>query len=242
MGKEEYSYKKKKIFKRLHKSTKIVTMILSNSFNSSEIEVILKDTINGVESLLPEVPFIGGKENISLNDFFDAIMMLALFKELRKRKVSVRDIGQIMYEIRELQTQSASKIYKNLMARFMFSSYIKRSYRKKVEKMTEKNYSENWNMEFVEGDGEEFDWGMNYTDCAVHKFYKKHGGEELLPYVCMSDYAIFHGLKNVEFVRTQTLSGGASYCDFRFKKGGSTPRGWPPEELPDFKIKEKEVV
>ncbi len=238
MQQTEYSYKRKRLFKRLNKSLDIVKTVLSKTFASAEIEKLVEETIQGVDLLLPDVPYIGGKENISLNDFFDAIMMLALFKELRKRNISVRNIGQIMYEIRELQTQSSSKLYKNLMASLMFSSYIKRSYKKKVKKMTEKNYSENWNMEFVEGDGEEFDWGMNYTDCAVHKFYKKHGGEELLPYVCMSDYALFHGLKNVEFVRTQTLSGGASYCDFRFKKGGSTPRGWPPEDLPDFKQEE----
>ena len=97
-------------------------------------------------------------------------------------------------------------------------------------------HPENWDMEFVEGDGEEFDWGVDFKDCAVRKFYMKHGGEELLPYVCMSDYAPFHVLKNVEFTRTQTLSSGGDYCDFRFKKGGSTPKGWPPEDLPDFKI------
>jgi len=238
MQKTRPSYSKKRIFKRLDESTDIVRTVISKSFTSSENDLIIRDTTKGVESLLPEVPFIGEKENFSLNDFFDAIMMLALFKELKKRETTVRQIGQIMYEIRELQAQESSKLYKFIYSKMLFSSFIKRSYKKNIKEMNEKAYSENWKMEFVEGDGEDFDWGVNFTDCAVHKFYKKHGGEELLPYVCMSDYAMFHELKNVEFSRTQTLSGGESYCDFRFRKGGSTPRGWPPEDLPDFKIEE----
>ena len=70
-------------------------------------------------------------------------------------------------------------------------------------------------MDFVDGDGKNFNWGINFHECAVHKFYKKHGGGELLPYVCMSDYAVYEHFTNVEFRRTQILAKGAKYCDFR---------------------------
>ena len=234
MNNVKYSYERKKLFKRLDKSIDVVKEALSDKYSTIEIDSIVVETVKEIEILFPHIPYIGGKENFSLNDFFDSVMLLALYKQLSKRGSSVRDVGQILYEIREIQAFSQSRITKFLTAKLMFTPLIKNGFKRKVKKMTKKAYSENWKMEFVEGDGEEFDWGINFHECAVCKFYTKHGGEELLPYVCMVDYAPFNVMKNVEFKRTQTLAGGGPYCDFRFKKGGSTPRGWPPEEREDF--------
>ncbi|MCG3259480.1 MAG: L-2-amino-thiazoline-4-carboxylic acid hydrolase [Candidatus Heimdallarchaeota archaeon] len=234
MQEPEFSYKRKKLFKRLNKLIKVVKTILSDSYTSAEIDSIIVNTTNEIETLLPQIPYIGSKDNVFLVDFLDSIMLLALFKELTKRGSSVRDVGQIMYMVREIQASNQSRIYNFLAPKLMFNSVIKNSYKRKVNAMTKNAYPENWLMEFVEGDGEEFDWGVNCHECAVSKFYKKHGGEEIFPYVCMVDYAPFNVMKNVEFKRTQTLAGGGPYCDFRFKKGGSTPRGWPPEEREDF--------
>jgi len=239
MQETAYSYKRKQLFKRLDKSIEIVKTVLSVSYNATDIDLILGETINELKTLLPQIPYIGGKENLSLNDFFDSIMILALFKELSRRGSSARDVGQIIYEIREIQAFNQSKISRYITAKMMFSSLIKNGFKRKIKAMTQNAFSENWKMEFVEGDGEEFDWGINFHECAVRKFYKKHGGEELLPYVCMSDYAMFNAMKNVEFKRTHTLAGGGPFCDFRFKKGGTTPRGWPPEERNDFKFVEQ---
>jgi hypothetical protein len=238
MPKTNYSYKKKTLFRRFSKSSRIVLKTLSNYYPSSDIDSLISETIKEVETLLPHVPYIGGKENFSLNDFFDSIMILALFKVLRKRGTSVRDIAQMMYEIREMQSLKQSRLMKFLTSKLIFSSRTKNNYKKKIKIMTQKAYPENWKMEFVEGDGEEFDWGVNFHECAVQKLFNKHGGEELLPYICMTDYAPFNVLKNVEFKRTQTIASGAPFCDFRFKKGGSTPRGWPPEERDDFSFQE----
>jgi hypothetical protein len=234
MSETQYSYKKEKLFRRFKKSSKIVTKILSNYYPASETDSIIIVTIKEVEILLPHVPYIGGKENFSLNDFFDSIMILALYKVLRRKGSSVRDIAQIMYEIREMQSFKQSKLMRFLTSKLLFSSYIKNSYKKKINIMKKKAYPENWKMEFVDGDGEEFNWGINFHECAVQKLFSKHGGEELLPYICMTDYAPFNVLKNVEFKRTQTIASGGPFCDFRFRKGGSTPRGWPPEERDDF--------
>jgi len=239
MNEVEYSYGRKKLLKRLGKLTDVVKTALSDKYSTADIDSILVEIIKEIELLLPHIPYIGGKENFSLNDFFDSVMLLALFKELSKRGSSVRDVGKILYEIREIQAFSQSKVMNFLIAKLIFTFLIKNGFKRKIKKMTQVNYSENWKMEFVEGDGEEFDWGLDYHECAIKKFYEKHGGEELLPYICMSDYAMFNALKNVEFKRTHTIAGGGPFCDFRFKKGGSTPRGWPPEEKEDFKFEKK---
>ena len=41
----------------------------------------------------------------------------------------------------------------------------------------------------------------------------------------------------IGLTRTQTIGNGAQKCDFRFKKGGKTPKGWPPEKLKEWEAK-----
>jgi hypothetical protein len=89
---------------------------------------------------------------------------------------------------------------------------------------------------FVEGDGENFDFGIDFTECAIYRFFEPRGGRKYVPIFCLGDYASYRAF-NVGFRRTQAIINGSSWCDFRFKKDWVTPRGWPPEELEErFKL------
>ena len=41
---------------------------------------------------------------------------------------------------------------------------------------------------FVEGDGDDFDWGMDYTECGIVKFLRAQGAGDLAPYFCLADF------------------------------------------------------
>jgi hypothetical protein len=118
----------------------------------------------------------------------------------------------------------------------IFSSDLKERFIRIFDAINEKKYDNNWIAEVVDGDKKTFDWGMNFHQCAIHKFYLENGGEELAPYICLQDFAFYHPYKKIGFRRSQTLAGGGNYCDFRFKKGESTPRGWPPEDKEEWKL------
>ena len=81
----------------------------------------------------------------------------------------------------------------------------------------ESNYEEDFVFEYVEGDGENFDYGINMTQCAACKFYKRQNAEELTPFVCQTDY-LFSKHFGYNLIRTQTVAAGHDYCDFRWKK------------------------
>ena len=94
-----------------------------------------------------------------------------------------------------------------------------------------KKYKEDFVLEHIDP-GQDFDFGYNYTECAIHKLYQKKGKSEYLQYVCLGDYAMFQSY-GMGFTRTQTIANGAPLCDFRFKKkqsdikrmaAGKTPR------------------
>lgn len=76
-------------------------------------------------------------------------------------------------------------------------------------------------MDYVEGDSQTFDYGVDYIECASCKFLEAQDASELGPYVCAVDKVasvmLGWGLR-----RTKTLAEGDEKCDFRFKRGGNT--------------------
>ena len=76
-------------------------------------------------------------------------------------------------------------------------------------------------VRYLIGDGEGFDWGVDYVSCGNYEFMKQQGAEEFAPYVCLSDMALGEAL-GWGLTRTQTLADGCDRCDFRFKQGGGT--------------------
>lgn len=76
-------------------------------------------------------------------------------------------------------------------------------------------------IEYLIGEGDDFDFGVNYLQCGNYEFVKRHGGEEFAPYICMSDIALGQAM-GWGLSRTQTLADGCPHCDFRFKDGATT--------------------
>ena len=81
-------------------------------------------------------------------------------------------------------------------------------------------------MSFVNGNGQDFDYGIDYTECASCKFLIAQNALELAPYVCAVDKAASE-MMGWGLSRTMTLAEGGEKCDFRFKKGGKTDVAMP---------------
>ncbi len=77
-------------------------------------------------------------------------------------------------------------------------------------------------LELVEGDGQDFDWGYNIKSCAICHQFAKYDALDLVPYMCASD-DVMSDAGDQGLVRTGTIALGAHQCDFRYRQGG-TPR------------------
>lgn len=102
-----------------------------------------------------------------------------------------------------------------------FSKWFLRRVRRRAAESQQRKYPANFVMYFIEGDGKNFDYGVDYTECDNVKFLRAQGAMELAPYICATDKVVSEklgwGLK-----RTMTLADGKAKCDFRFKKSGRT--------------------
>jgi hypothetical protein len=91
----------------------------------------------------------------------------------------------------------------------------------------ERRYAADWLIEIVDGDGEDFDWGIDITECGLVKYLDAQGAGELTPYLCDLDYVMAQAA-DVGLRRTKTLAWGCDGCDFRWEIPGTTTASWPP--------------
>jgi hypothetical protein len=96
-----------------------------------------------------------------------------------------------------------------------------------------RQYPEDWVMTFVEGNGQDFTYGVDVTECAIQKYLAKQGAPELTRYLCLTDYVSSETMGR-GLVRNKTLAEGCALCDFRYKQGRPSylyplRDGWPPK-------------
>ncbi|TXT66704.1 MAG: hypothetical protein BAJALOKI1v1_260002 [Promethearchaeota archaeon] len=225
---------KAKIIKKFSITKKYAEKVLLDYFSKSEVKTMLNDITIMFEQLLPHIPYIGGKKNGLTFNLLASAWALAFFRTLEKKELSTREMGKYLYEINDEYANSKSNLTKWVLTKLLGTKLIGRLLKRRAEKSQLKRYPDDWVMEFVDSEGQNFDIGFNYTECGICKFYKQMNAEQYLPYLCLMDYPNAQSL-GIGLKRTQTIGNGDPMCDFRFIKNQSPISGWPPEDLPEFK-------
>jgi hypothetical protein len=186
---------------------------------------ILKEVRQHYEVMAPTIPYIGGNENPMTRILINSAANLILYKVLKVRGKTAEEVGKIIYDATEDSVSHLPQIPGKELTQEFRAKEIELA-----RKSQERRYPDDWVWEFVEGDGVEFDYGRDYLECANQKLYHTHGADEFLPYICYTDFVTERTI-GWGFSRTQTLAEGCKRCDFRWKKGGVTQKGWPPPFL-----------
>lgn len=233
-----YMKNKAKLTAQFDKFLHISEEILLKQFNELEIEGIFNKMRNEYENLIPEIPYIGGSKNPFTSMLVDCVAMLAFFRILEKMGMTYREIGEFNYEfwekINKIRVHKLEKKGQKPVDQYFNDTFI--NFNKNLAKvLQQKKYPGDWVMEFVEGDGKTFDYGYRFTECGIHKVFKKLGAVKYVPFLCLTDFALGN-VYGFGFTRTQTIGNGDPICDHRFLKNGTTPRAWPPDNLQEFKI------
>jgi hypothetical protein len=206
--------------------------VLVTRFGKGRTSGLMKEIRHEYEVLTPEVPYIGGEENMFTEWLTYGVYYLAVYRILKAEGQSVEEVGKVIFDI--FQTMAD---YPKWLLRLVGSLKYNKQYvsqlKEGVAKTQERRYPGDWVATFIEGDGEEFDYGIDITECEICKFYRAQGADELAPYLCLSDYVVSDAFDR-GLVRYKTLAEGADVCDFRYKKGRETfvkplRYGWPPK-------------
>jgi len=216
-----YTSRKPKLLKDLDKTANLVRDLVVSSYGSDFADTLYREVRQEYEVLIPQIPRVGGFTAGLLNTFLIiSAQELAVYKVMKKYGKTAGEAWEICHEALRLRMERFSKIKRWLLARLMYSSFVKRRVKKRAEEGQQLRFGD-FEVKYVIGDGKNFDFGVDYVGCGIYKFMQAQGAEEFAPYVCMSDIALSDAL-GWGLIRTETLADGCERCDFRFKKGGKT--------------------
>ena len=184
---------------------------------------IIEEAREILEDLIPELPYIGGDDNPMTYHIVSCSTSLALYKAMKARGKSAEETGKIIYD-------AVAESVRHLPPNPPPTEAFLEKQRERARISQERRYPGDWVRDFVEGDGEDFDYGYDFYECGTRKLYRAHGADAFTPFFCYLDFVTYR-TAGWSFSRTKTLAEGHEKCNFRFKRGGETQKGWPPPFL-----------
>lgn len=199
-------------------AARLARKVIVAHFGESLAELVAAEARREYESLIPQLPYIGGRQNPQTQILLSAALFLALYKALRAQDWAADEIGALVYEAVET---TYSRVPLRLGRLYGWLGFRESSLRKAREQATasqERRYAGDWVYSVVDGDGQSFDYGLDFEECGIWKFFQGQGAEEFTPYMCQLDYIASERL-GWGLVRTTTIAEGGDRCDFRFRQG-----------------------
>ena len=180
------------------------------------------------DRILPNIPFIGGRANPYTSYLEQTAMALALYDVVQQWGGSLEEAGELIYKGMIMVVSRIPKPLLLLYGRWANARIHYPQMRKDARISKRREYPADWVYEFVEGEGQKFNYGIDMHECGIIKFLTAQGAPELVPYLCAVDYITNYAF-GIELQRNETLAVGCQRCNFRFIVSGKPVKPcWPP--------------
>jgi hypothetical protein len=185
-------------------------------FDENKIEGILDEMRDSYESIIPDMPYIG-ERNFHLVWFIPNSQKLAEYLVLERYGVTKREFSHLHL------TQASKELLATPEDELLLAGKMNFGYMTEFLMMANalwsqlRTYPEDYIYRFRKGDGVDFDWGLDYTQCSNVLLYEKYGAVDLLlPLVCTMDDLAGSAMRT-GYHRTMQLATGDPMCDLRWK-------------------------
>lgn len=217
----EYSAQKNRLLRDFDHTARLVNGFVADRYGEESADALYRDARQEYEAIIPQIPRLRGARARMLNTFLRITAQeVAVYKAMKEHGKTPPDAWEICHEGIRLRLKGFPRWKARLFRWLMFSPVVKQIILRRVQKREQPRFGD-FEVRYVIGDGDDFDFGVDYVGCGNLELVKKLGAEEFAPYVCMSDIPLSNAL-GWGLVRTQTLADGCGHCDFRFKKGAAT--------------------
>jgi hypothetical protein len=210
-----YKSKKSEFFAQFNEFCKRVGVLIQDKYGKNFKKEVMGEIKVEYESIYDQLPYIGGDENYLTTDLVGAAESLAFYLVLKRHGKPLKEIGEMVYKAEEKAFEDHPEAVPpmNNPESIPYMKYA-------AEMSLKKRFPGDWVYDFLEGN-EEFDLGMDFTQCGIQKLYHKYDADEFTPYLCAMDI-IMSECGNLGLHRTQTLAEGSNKCDFRYRGGRET--------------------
>ncbi|MFZ1036522.1 MAG: L-2-amino-thiazoline-4-carboxylic acid hydrolase [Smithella sp.] len=220
MRNDNYISRKHQLLKSFDKSITRSKRVLISRYGNEHTNSLISKFRSEYEALIPQIPYIG-EMNPFLIFLLPTSRNLAIYRVLQRQGQTAENAGQMIYEMIGERYKAIPRLIRHMIGYLFFSRWSLGLAKKLATESQKRKYPESYVMTYVEGNGKDFDYGIDYTECAICKFLSAQNALELIPYMCAAD-KIGSELLGWGMSRTMTLAKGDEKCDFRFKKGGKT--------------------
>jgi hypothetical protein len=215
-----YFSRRFQLLKSFDRSVEHAKQVLTARFGERLGNSLIMQSRSEYEVIIPQIQFIGDKSPFLLF-LLPTSRYLAVYRVLRRQRLTVEEAGEIIYQMNESELNSMPILLRRIIGYLWFSPLYLRRLRKRAKESQECKYPGSYVLTFIEGDGQTFDYGFDYTECAGCKFLNQQGAAELAPFLCAVD-KVASEIMSWGLARTMTIADGFKTCDFRYKRGGRT--------------------
>jgi hypothetical protein len=209
-----------KLLRDFERTAKVVEAHLAQHYGADRTSRMIRLAGDEYQRLIPQLPYVGGEQPFT--QFVVATgWFLAMYRVLRLEGATVQEAGGLVYLLSKTYLEEVPGFARRLLGRMSFSRRYLKKLRDRAARSHDRVNPDGYVYSFVEGTGAEFDYGVDYHECASLKFLQKQGAPELAPYLCAVD-DLYSRMLGWGLTRTTTLAEGGERCDFRFKRGGPT--------------------
>jgi len=231
-----YIKRKSKLLALFQEDLEVAKQLLLEKYDDAKVQTLLGDILKEYETILPDAQYVGGNKNPFTFYLLGAIGVFSIIRVLEEEGLSYREIGEFTFRYHEILNEKREENLKKVgqsHADQIFTADYMQFMKDFAKKSQERTFPGDWILEVIDGEGQPFTYGFNFTQCGSNELAKKLGLQKYMPFICLGDFAEATA-GGFGFTRTQTLSNGAPICDHRYIQGGSTPRAWPPETAQEF--------
>ena len=216
-----YTSKRMKLLKDFDKTAVLMRDYILQHYGGEFTDILYRETLQAYEELIPGMPHIEDPRARALNLFLlITAQELAVYRTMKKHGKTLSQTWEICHEAIRRRMEKFSKTKRWFLQKLMYSNFLLKRVKRRAERNEKLKFGD-FEIRYLTGDGDKFDWGVDYLSCGNYNFLKAQGAEEFAPYVCMSDIPLGNAL-DWGLIRTQTIADGCKTCDFRFKKAGKT--------------------
>jgi hypothetical protein len=194
--------------------------VLVERLGKAEAAAVIDDARVEFDALIPTIPFIGGRSNPLTWNLETSAMFLALYRALQRRGIGPAAAGELFERMIDRWLGSFPGVLLRLAGQWRFTPWYLRSIRRRAEWSHQRTYPADFVYDFVPS-GPGFDWGVDYRECAIVKYYAAQGAAELVQYLCPIDLQMSRAF-GLGLRRERTIAAGDGVCDFRFRRGAPT--------------------
>jgi hypothetical protein len=144
-----YTNQRTRLLRDFDKSNwKLGRRVLKSHYSGELADTVLKESRREYEALIPMIPDIGGKKNISETNLIKSAQSLALYRALKSHGKTTEEAGRLIYEFVEAQLTSVPRWILLLLGRWRFTKYSVNKMKKHGVESQKRRYPEDWVFTF----------------------------------------------------------------------------------------------